>query len=76
MIIAQKGEENVLQQIGKLCGGRVSPVVSGARVLKDGSQRPAYEGHIMTINLTYLAPIIAYIEKHPLKTKKRLAYSK
>ena len=75
-IIAQKGEPEILERIGKICGGKVANIRSGARVLKDGSSRPAYEGHNMTVSLTKLNAIIEYFKKHPLKTKKRFAYNK
>lgn len=76
MIIAQQGEREILERIGKMCGGRVSELKTEARVLKDGSKRPAYEGQNLTVNLTYLKRIIEYFKEYPLKGKKRIAYKK
>ena len=75
-IISQQGEKDVLERIARLFKGRVSEVNSQERVIKDGSTRPEYQGHNMTVNLTYLGEVIEYLKENPLKTKKRLAKAK
>lgn len=75
-IISQQGELEVLERIGVLLGGKVSKVESAARELKDGTSRPTYLGHNMTVNLTYLKTVIEYWSKNPLKSKKDLSYKK
>lgn len=75
-IISQQGEKEVLERIARLFKGRVSEVNSPEGVEKDGSTRPEYQGHNMTVNLTNLGGVIEYIKENPLKTKKRLAYAK
>jgi len=73
-IISQQGETNLLNEIAVLCKGRVSDVRSSARTLKDGTYRPDYIGDNLVVNLTFLKSIINYIEKFPLKTKKRISF--
>lgn len=75
-IISQQGELEVLERIGGLLGGKVSKVESAARELKDGTSRPTYLGHNMTVNLIYLKTVIEYWRKNPLKSKKDLSYKK
>jgi hypothetical protein len=74
-IIAQEeSEKEILEQIALLCGGKLSKLETKEK--KDGTTRPAYKGYNMTVNLTYLGPVIEYNKKNPLKTKKRLSYNR
>lgn len=62
-IISQKNELKLFNIISKLLKGRIS-------ILK------SYNGHNLTVNYMNLKKIINYLEKYPLKTKKKVTYVK
>lgn len=55
-ILSQKGELELLTEIAKLLGGKISYLKS-------------YEGYNMTVNLLKLSKVICYFTIYPLKSK-------
>jgi len=62
-ILSQKGEKELLDDIGKNLKGRTHYLKS-------------YEGYNLTVNYLNLSRIIKYIETYPLLTKKKVTYIK
>lgn len=61
--IAQKEAENELKALSLLLDGKIS-------------FQKKYEGHNLTVNLTFLKKVLHYFRKFPLKTKKRISLIK